>query len=198
MEIINNSLLARMGWKLFSKESMLRVEVLKGKYLPNDISFLDAPVNPQSSWIWKGLLKNRNVLEKGACWSVSVGNKIHVWNSPWIPSMPLFKPRPNVNLVDLPDYSVADLSLTGQRSWNFDLLIDLFDSVSVQNILQIHIPHANSKDKWSWIPSPSGIFSVKSAREVSLIPASRSSPFLLVVWQALWGLKLQARLKHFL
>jgi hypothetical protein len=31
------------------------------------------------------------VLEKGACWSVSVGNKIHVWNSPWIPSMPIFK-----------------------------------------------------------------------------------------------------------
>jgi hypothetical protein len=46
MEIINNSLLARMGWKLFSKESMLRVEVLKGKYLPNDISFLDAQVDP--------------------------------------------------------------------------------------------------------------------------------------------------------
>jgi hypothetical protein len=38
-----------MGWKLLSKESMLWVEALKGKYLPNDISFLDAPVNPQSS-----------------------------------------------------------------------------------------------------------------------------------------------------
>jgi hypothetical protein len=76
------------------------------------ISFLVAQVNPQSSWIWKGLLKNRNVLEKGACWSVSMGDRIHVWNSPWIPLMPHFKPRPNVNLVDLPEFLVIDL-LTG-------------------------------------------------------------------------------------
>jgi hypothetical protein len=49
MEFINNSLLARLGWKLISKEPLLQVEALSGKYLPNDISFLDVDVNPQSS-----------------------------------------------------------------------------------------------------------------------------------------------------
>jgi hypothetical protein len=46
MEFINNSLLARLGWKLISKEPLLWVEALSGKYLHNGISFLDVEVNP--------------------------------------------------------------------------------------------------------------------------------------------------------
>jgi hypothetical protein len=112
--------------------------------------------------------------------------------------MPFFKPRPNVNLVGLLDYSDADLILIGDRLWNVDLLNDLFYLVSIQNILQIHLPRISTEDKWSWIPSLSGIFSVKSAREVSITLSTRFHPFTPIVWQALWGLKLQARLKHLL
>jgi hypothetical protein len=131
MEFINGSLLARLGWKLISKEPLLWVEALSGKYLPNSISFLDVDVNLQSSWNWKGLLKNRKVLEKGDYWSVSKGDFIDVGKSPWIPSMPFFKPRTNGNLVCLPVYSVVDLILPGDRLWNVDLLNDLFDHVSI-------------------------------------------------------------------
>jgi exonuclease III len=198
MEFINNSLLARLGWKLTSNAPLFWVEALKGKYLQNGISFLEAPSNPLSSWIWKGLLKNRKVVEKGACWSISNGENIHIWTSPWIPSLPNFKPRPNVHLADLPDFVVADLMLPGERAWNVDLLRDLFSPPTVSSILSIHIPQVSSADKWSWVPSPSGLFSVKSAREISLTTASRSSPLSPANWQALWGLKIQARLKHLL
>ena len=158
MEFINSSLLARLGWKMLSNEPLLWVEALRGKYLKHGISFLDAPSNPSLSWIWKGLIKNRKVVEKGACWSISDGTDIHIWNSPWIPSMPSFKPRPNVNLVDFSDYSVADLMLPGVRLWNVDLLGDLFDLTIVRNIIGIHIPRTRGADKWSWAPSPSGLF----------------------------------------
>ncbi|XP_059440264.1 disease resistance protein RPM1-like [Corylus avellana] len=138
----------------------------------------------------------RNVVENGACWSISDGEKIHVWKSPWIPSMPSFKPRPNVHLVELPDFFVADLVLLGSLSWSVDLIQDLFDSTSVHNILGILIPRIRTDDKWTWAPSPSSIFSVKSAREISLPISRRSSPLSSSDWQALWGLKLQAILKH--
>jgi hypothetical protein len=198
MDFINNSLLARLGWKLTSNEPLLWVEALKGKYLQNGVSFLDAPSNPMSSWIWKGLLKNRKIVEKGACWSINNGGNIPIWTSPWIPSLPNYKPRPNANLIDFPDFVVADLLLPGVRDWNVDLLRDLFSPSTVSSILSIHIPQVCSADKWSWVPSPSGLFSVKSAREISLSTASRSSPFSPANWQALWGLKMQARLKHLL
>ncbi|XP_059451038.1 uncharacterized protein LOC132181824 [Corylus avellana] len=198
MKFLNSSLLARLGWKLTSNEPLLWVDALKGKYLQQGFSFLEAPYNPVSSWLWKGLIKNRKVVEKGACWSISSGVNIPIWSSPWIPSQPNFNPRPNALLTELPDFFVADLMLPGERSWNVDLLRDLFSPSTVSSILSIHISQVSSADKWSWAPSPSGLFSVKSAREVSLTPSSRISPLSPAIWQALWGLKLQARLKHLL
>ena len=78
-------------------------------------------------------------MEKGACWSIANGENIPIWSSPWIPSLPFFKPRPNALLTELPHFFVADLLLPGVRAWNVDLLRDLFSSNTVSSILSIHI-----------------------------------------------------------
>jgi hypothetical protein len=83
---------------------------------------------------------------------------IDVWSSPWIPTLPNFKPWPNVNMLELPPFTVAGLIILGVRSWNSQLLCDLFDPDLVHNILNIHIPQVTSFDKWSWAPSPLGLF----------------------------------------
>ena len=57
-----------------------------------------------------------------------------------IPSVPNFRHVPNVNLVKLPDFFVADLILPRERAWNKHLLEDLFDPLLVQCILSIHLP----------------------------------------------------------
>jgi hypothetical protein len=111
---------------------------------------------------------------------------------------PNFKPTPNANLVSLPAFNVADLILGDGCSWNVSLLADLFDPSTVQNILSIYLPHNRGMDKWTWTPSPSGTFSVKSAHELSAIPGNRSSPLSVAAWSSLWGIKIQARLKHLL
>jgi hypothetical protein len=61
MESLNNSLLARLGWKMTSNQSLFWVNSLRGKYLKNGVSFLNAP-STHSSWLWKGLLKRVLVL----------------------------------------------------------------------------------------------------------------------------------------
>jgi hypothetical protein len=71
---------------------------------------------------------------------------------------------------------VADILLPSVRAWNVDLLRDLFSPSTVSSILSIHIPQVSSADKWTWVPSPTGLFFMKSAREISLSTASRSSP----------------------
>jgi hypothetical protein len=109
MEFLNNSLLARLGWKMTINKPLLWVEALRGKYLANGVSFLNAPTNPLSSWLWKGLLKNREVVSKGACISITNGVNVGIWDSPWIPLQPGFKPKPNPNLIGLPEFCVADL-----------------------------------------------------------------------------------------
>jgi hypothetical protein len=63
MEAMNNSLLARLGWKMVSYQPHLWVDSLRSKYLKSGVSFLNAPFNPFSSWPWKCLQKNRKVVE---------------------------------------------------------------------------------------------------------------------------------------
>jgi hypothetical protein len=101
---------------------------------------LKASSNPRSYLLLKVLLKNRKVVELGACISISNGLNVDSWDSPWIPLMPNFRPIPNANLVVLPSFSVNDLLLTKDRVWNIQLLMDLFDPTTVQNIMSIHIP----------------------------------------------------------
>jgi hypothetical protein len=99
MEDMNNSLLARLGWKMVSNQPHLWVDSLRGKYLKHGVYFLTAPFNSVSFWLWKGLQKNRKVVEKGACISISSGQNVDIWNNPWIPLMPNFKPILHENLV---------------------------------------------------------------------------------------------------
>ncbi|GLT65296.1 hypothetical protein SLA2020_377350 [Shorea laevis] len=100
--------------------------------------------------------------------------------------MPSFRPSPNVHLLELPPFTVADLIIPGERSWNINLLEDLFSPSTAQHILSIHLPQISSFDKWSCVPSPSGQFSVKLAHELSLSLDGHASPFSPEVWQSLW------------
>lgn len=67
-----------------ANQPLLWVDYPRGKYLRNGISFLNAPSNPLSSWLWKGLLKKREVVAKGACISIASGLNVDVWNSLWL------------------------------------------------------------------------------------------------------------------
>jgi hypothetical protein len=198
MEALNSSLLAKLGWRMLSSSSLLWVDTLKAKYLRN-YSFLEAPFKSDASWIWKGILKHRKVVMNGACRAISSGLNLNVWSSPWIPSLPNFKPTPNPALIFPPNMIISDLILPLSRNWNIPLLHHLFDASSVQQILNIHLPSTSGLDRWIWAPSPSGQFSVKSAHEIIIQNTSlRPAPLNHADWDSLWSLKLQHRLKHLL
>jgi hypothetical protein len=67
----------------------------------------------------------------------------------------------------------------------------------VNKIKNIHIPLLPLSDRWTWIPAENGLFSVRSAHELTNnLPSHRPSPLTPEHWKALWSLKMQHRLKH--
>ena len=79
LESQNRSPLAKLGWNIFSKKNLLWVSTLASKYLKNS-NFLSSKSPTNASWLWKGILNCRYVVEKGACWSVSTSSHLNISN----------------------------------------------------------------------------------------------------------------------
>jgi hypothetical protein len=80
----NLALLAKLGWRILSCPNSLLARVFKAKYLRNR-SFWEVGTSKNASFVWRGILRARSVLEKGMRWRIGSGREIRVWNDKWIP-----------------------------------------------------------------------------------------------------------------
>ena len=203
MEFLNKALFAKLGWSILTNFDSLWVHSMKVKYL-RGADLFSVSAHPSSSCLQKKILKNRdiiskNIISKNACQVISPASTLNIWNTPWLPNMPGFKPIPNPLLHLLLDFSFANLFLPESRTWNVDLLLDLFTLATIQAIRTIYIPISLYPNHRVWVSSSLGTFSVKATHE-SLISSSAPyiSPFNPLDWTKLWSLKIQHRLKHLL
>jgi hypothetical protein len=93
MEHHNQALLAKLGWKLLTNADLLWVSATKAKYLRNS-DLLQVPCKPSASWIWKGIIKNMDIVSRVHVDLSRSFPTFNVWNEPWVPSLPSFKPVP--------------------------------------------------------------------------------------------------------
>ncbi|PON68502.1 hypothetical protein PanWU01x14_094730, partial [Parasponia andersonii] len=79
MQLVNEVFLAKWGWKCLNQEKSLWLELVQSKYLRgNEFQFMEA--GRGDSWIWKVILKIREILKMGACRRLRHGSVIDVWN----------------------------------------------------------------------------------------------------------------------
>jgi hypothetical protein len=99
IEIFNQAMLARQGWRLLTDPTSLCARVLKGRYFPN-CSFWDAPRPRSSSYTWRTILFGRDLLKEGARWGVGNGDEIRIQTDNWITGVPPVLLRPLVPLFE--------------------------------------------------------------------------------------------------
>lgn len=80
----NKALLAKQAWRILNNPNDLWVKFLKDLYFPNN-SFIGPKCNNNSSWLWKSIIKCRDLLKKGLRWEVGNEQKIKFWEDKWIP-----------------------------------------------------------------------------------------------------------------
>ena len=83
IEPLNKAYLAKLGWKVFTENNNLWVRLIKDKYL-RKISFLQYKSSTNDSWIWKNILKQRELLDKGLRWKLGNGKSIRFWTDRWM------------------------------------------------------------------------------------------------------------------
>ena len=74
------------------------MRILRAKYKVGSKWLVDRPAS-SASYSWRGLESCKPLLIKGACKLVGSGENILVWEDPWVPDLPGFRPQPHSDHV---------------------------------------------------------------------------------------------------
>ncbi len=90
-ESFNEAMIAKLAWWVLSNRDSFCVTVLRAKYKVRN-KWLTARPAKNASFSWKGIEGARSLIKLGACKLVGSGDNILVWEEPWIPDLPHFRP----------------------------------------------------------------------------------------------------------
>ncbi|XP_056852981.1 uncharacterized protein LOC130502240 [Raphanus sativus] len=165
VEMFNDALLAKIGWRLITNPDSLLGQVLLGKYAKYS-SFMDVQLTGSASHGWRSILAGREILCKGLSWVIDSGERVRVWKDPWlscgIPTTPIGPPNShNENLL------VSDLLCPVSNEWDFDRIRQHIPQYE-DDIMHIITSHASSDDRLVWLFEKTGVYSTKSGYGVGI------------------------------
>ncbi|KAL5538836.1 hypothetical protein UlMin_045135 [Ulmus minor] len=107
----------------------------------------------------KAILKSRDTLLLGAYFLIGDGVSVNIWEDPWVPNYPDFKPQSQPGLHRAA-CMVKDL-ISHSGHWDTRKVLSIFQPSDANSILSIHLPIRPTKDHWCWLPANSGKFSFR-------------------------------------
>jgi len=135
LNLFNEALLAKQGWRLSTNENSLISRVFKAKYHPK-CPFSQAKPTSNMSYTWNNILKARHILNQGSYWRVGDGKSINIWSDKWLPNQhghKVWTPKPPDSTCNL----VKDLINYETNSWKAETINNLFLPFEAEQILQI-------------------------------------------------------------
>ncbi|XP_071721648.1 uncharacterized protein [Rutidosis leptorrhynchoides] len=145
-----------LGWNLIDNSSSFPTQILKAKYYPRN-GFLDACEGYNPSFIWKSILRSRDVLKRGTRWRIGNNASVSVWNDPWIPKDgDYYVHTPMMERME--DLQVKDLINEDATTWDATMIRGIFSDIDVHIILRIPLPRINCHDRLVWTETMNGYY----------------------------------------
>lgn len=183
----NLALLGKQAWRFISQPNSLVSRVFKAKYFSKS-HFLDAELGFNPSYKWRSIWEARIVILARARWKVGLGTNIKIVGQPWLPD----DQNSYVTSISpaLCDNTVSNLLSLDSKTWDEDILRDLFNDRDQQCIRSIKLNEEEGEDILYWCKENSGLYTVKSAYRLLLLRKNlwqhneTSS-----IWCRLWKIK---------
>ncbi|CAA0807004.1 Ribonuclease H-like superfamily protein [Striga hermonthica] len=166
VKVFNDSLILKQLWKLLTKPNSLMIRVLKKRYFPSGC-VLVAKKSSAASWLWNSWVTVLNMHKDGFRREVKDGINTKILSHPWVAGLSIGKPSLRAEVNDFSLTWVKELLSDDGRSWNVDLVRELFTPKSCKAILHIRNLNPTEKDRWVWKADSKGKFSLALAYSVA-------------------------------
>ncbi|XP_074278317.1 uncharacterized protein LOC141601910 [Silene latifolia] len=162
---VNQSLLAKIGWKIISNTDCLLSRVLGSKYRITKGNVMNPSfvMNGSFSWGGRGIKWGLELLKDNLAWQIGFPSSLDIWRDKWIhgaslahmlslnPSELLLKPCLLVSLLQ-----------TQSGDWDHEKVLLLCGPDVLPFVLSTPIPLADEADQVYWTLTSSGNYSTKS------------------------------------
>jgi hypothetical protein len=128
LKAFNMAMVGKQAWKLVSSPESLITRLLKAKYFPRS-DYFGASLGHNPSYVWRSIWSAKDVIRRGFQWSIGTGERIPVWDHPWLSNAARILPSTRQHL-DWPSMTVSDLLVTPYKQWNMDLINAFFDNAT--------------------------------------------------------------------
>ena len=194
LEDYNDSLLAKLSWRIHSKPESLLAQVVKRKYYP-ECTFLESKETSGSSHGWTSIMAGLEVLKKGMGFVVGNGHDIHVWSDNWLSTSKPMAPIGPPTFINQ-QLMVKDLMNPVTNDWDLQKIRQHLPQYE-ENI-RLPIPSASApKDRVVWLPEDSGVYTTKSGYKTIFEEKNDLNPDF--DWMRfVWKIHIPPKIQHFL
>ncbi|CAA7052738.1 unnamed protein product [Microthlaspi erraticum] len=166
IQSFNNSLLAKLSWRILTKPDCLLSRILKGKYC-RDTDFLNVPITSSTSHGWRGILIGRDLLKTNLGKVIGDGKDTSLWNDPWLSLEHPTRPTGPPNLHDK-DLRVSAIIREQTGEWNQEEIQKILPHQS-HLIRPIRPSKKGAPDAYIWLPTKTGVYSVKTGYYAAML-----------------------------
>ncbi|KAI5677130.1 hypothetical protein M9H77_08080 [Catharanthus roseus] len=178
----NIAFITKLCWQMCKRPGKIWVKLLRSEYLCGRSMLDNDHILNSGSWIWNSIRNYQEYFLSGACYHIKPNSNLNIWEDPWIPDLPYFRPE-KTNLVDQNLNLVSDLMRNNGTTWNERLIRRNFATEVADAIFKIHISDLPEQDNLVWYPSSSGKFTIKSAYRWN----QKTLYFLILMYHAISG-----------
>lgn len=135
---MNVAYITKLGWMLCTQVGKTWVKLIRSRYLRGTRITDFQETSKFSSWIWKGVKKCKDSLDRGLCYKVGLNSHINIIDDPWMLEFSQYKLPKDIRL---PTHirRVGDLMTADKSSWDVQLVHDTFPRHIYKHILSIPI-----------------------------------------------------------